>query len=128
MFKYFSLLVLFASFGLNMKANAQETAVTHDRLSVKFSETELAKMTTDERAFWDYFVTDGFVIFDITKDASESEMLYLDFEGTTNQFNPLALGLMPEETAINAYRLGNTGQGVMILSKAKIKVKMDRTR
>jgi hypothetical protein len=128
MFKYFSLLVLFASFGLNMKANAQETAAAQDRLAVKFSETELAKMTTDERAFWNYFVTDGFVIFDITKDASESEMLHLDFEGTTNQFNPLALGLMPEETAVNTYRLGNTGQGVMILSKAKIKAKMNRTK
>jgi len=128
MLKHFFFFVLFIASGLIMQASAQETSSTQDRLAAKFSKTELTKMDAEERAFWEFFATDGFVVFDITKDASESDMQNLAFEGTAEQFNPLAFGLMPEETAVNSYRLGNTGQGVMILSKAKIKAKIDRKK
>jgi len=128
MLKHFSLVILFVTFGLNMRANAQETLSIKDRLAAKFTETELSNMNSDELAFWEYFVTEGFVLFNISKDPSESEMESLEFEGSTDLFNPLTFGLMPEETAVATYRLGNTGQGVMILSKAKIKAKLDRKK
>lgn len=128
MIKHFFLVVLLFASSITMQANAQETESVHDRLAVKFSETELTEMNTEEAAFWEYFVTAGFIVYDITKDPSESDILHLDFKGATEHFNPLAYGLLPEKTAVNTYQLGNTGKGVMILSKAKIRAKMNRNK
>ncbi len=96
------------------------------KLLAKFSQEELNEFSPNELAYWTYFVSEGFEVFTITKDQLQSEIKSLDFIGEVSNFNPLALNITPEETAVVTYRIGNTDQGIMILSKQKILAKMGR--
>ncbi len=101
------------------------------RLLSKFSNEELLEMQNenpDELAFWEYFVNEGVVIFTITKDVSESDIDVIVYDGDLKELNPFALGLEPEETAVRTYQVGDTNQGLMILSRQKILAKMNRNK
>ncbi len=124
---------LFALISLVFMLNAA-TAQNSDfdtRLLSKFSNEELLEMqneSPDELAFWEYFVIKGVVIFTITKDVSESDMGVIVYDGDLEKLNPFALGLEPEETAVRTYQVGDTNQGLMILSRQKILAKMNRNK
>ncbi len=124
---------LFALISLVFMLNAA-TAQNYDfdtRLLSKFSNEELLEMqneSPDELAFWEYFVSKGVVIFTITKDVSESDMGVIVYDGDLKKLNPFALGLEPEETAVRTYQVGDTNQGLMILSRQKILAKMNRNK
>lgn len=96
-------------------------------LLAKFTQQEINDMDEATLAYWDFFAHSGFEVFEISKDKSESEMEMIDFSGSLEKINPLALGLLPEPTAVKTYRLGDTGHGIMILSEKKILAKMERT-
>lgn len=121
-----TLLFSIISFSILSLQSFAQTNSFDQRLLAKFSDVEVKAMDADELAFWNYYVAEGFQVFEITKDASESEMEYLDFSGDVHDINPLELGLLPEETAVHTYRLGNTGHGLMIFSKSKIRSRMSR--
>lgn len=83
-------------------------------------------MDAEQKAFWNFYLTDGFVIFDVTKNRAKSDIGHLDFEGDVSSIDPLAMGLKPQPTAVQTFELGSTGKGLMILSEEKIKAKMAR--
>lgn len=104
-----------------------QSAQDHDeRLLAKFSEKELKAMTPDEVQYWNFVVDNGYVVFEIKKEKSESEMENIDFNGDVNALNPLSLGLLPDESSVKTYSLGSTGFGIMVLSEKKIRAKMER--
>jgi hypothetical protein len=126
--RIFSLSLLLVASGFFLQCTAQNASTITERLSARFSADEQGKMSTDELAFWDFFSTQGFEVFTITKDLSQSDMKTIAFKGDLGSINPLALGLTPEETAVNTYKLGDTNTGLMILSKEKIVAKMNRQK
>lgn len=83
-------------------------------------------MPAEDLNYWTFFVQDGFVIFEISKEKGESEMEEIAFDGIPSEANPLALGLLPKETEMQTYRLGNSGFGIMVLSEKKLRAKMER--
>ena len=117
-FTLFMALMAGTTIGQNAEADA--------RLAAKFSQTDIKKMTQDEVAYWNFFVNEGYVVFEIKKEKGESEMEAIAYEGEPSEVAPLALGLSPKETEVQTYRLGNTGYGLMILSEQKLRAKIER--
>jgi|GEM_PF-1879153 len=113
---------------VSLNSIAQNSDSVNELLKAKFTQAELDGMKSqnaDEYAFWSYFVTDGFMVFDISKDKADSEMTTIDFDGDPSTINPLSLGLEPMETSVQTFRLGNSDKGLMIYSQKKISAKMN---
>lgn len=106
-------------------ATAQNTDFD-SRLLAKFSEKELKAMSADEVDYWNFFIKEGFEVFQITKDSDQSDIEVMEFDGDVSAINPLALGLTPKENSVQTFKLGNSGYGIMILSVEKLNARMKR--
>lgn len=124
-FRPLAALFLFVLTVCDLGANAQDREVD-SKLLAKFSQKDVEAMNNETLAYWNFFVNDGFQVFEISKEKSESELEMIDYSGAIEDMNPLSLGLLPEPTSVKTYRLGNTGHGIMILSEKKIRAKMER--
>ena len=114
--------------GLMANTAFSQSAEADSKLNAKFNKKEIKAMSADEIAFWNFYVNDGFLVFEIKKEKSQSEMETIDFSGATDKINPLELGLIPEAEAVQTLRLGDTGYGIMIHSEKKIRAKMARLK
>lgn len=121
---FFSAILLFVS----TSGLAQNQNESDKKLLAKFSPTELNAMSTEDLGYWNFVAEHGFVVFEIRKEKSESEMEMIEYTGNIDALNPFELGLSPEETTVKTYQLGNTGFGLMVLSETKIRAKMARLK
>ena len=113
---------------IGASSQAQNSLEADERLLASFTKHKLTEMSTAELGYWSFYVNQGFLLFEINKGKEDSEMGFLEYVGSLEDLNPLALGLKPLDTTVQTIRLGSTGHGIMIFSEKKIKAKMERLK
>ncbi len=100
---------------------AQNNDQLDERLLAKFSENELGKLTTEEVAYWTYFLDHAYEIQDIPKGKVDGVTNTVQLSSTRiEDVNLFELGLTPHEFARTYYRIGETNKMILLYGQSEI--------